>query len=58
MKLYCEKCGKLVIDLKEGSLVRKGAVAFCHGCKPKESAVPKMPYFFKKFFDNPAGYGK
>ena len=32
MKTNCRGCGCLVADIKEGSMIRKGAVMLCASC--------------------------
>lgn len=53
MKFYCDKCGKVVADILDGSKIRKGTKMVCAECyvvKPKPSQGAEMPEFMKSIF--------
>lgn len=54
MKFYCDKCGKVVADILDGSKIRKGTKMVCAECyvvRPKQSNGPEMPEFMKSILE-------
>lgn len=59
--LYCNGCTNRVMELKEGSKIRKGAVVYCASCETKRKAkeflnANRKPDVFGGLF-NGGGFG-
>ena len=51
--LNCRKCGKKLIDLEKGVIVKSGVVAYCVNCAPakKQDEPIDLPELFRSLGD-------
>ena len=51
--LNCRKCGKKLIDLEKGVIVKSGVVAYCVNCDPakKQDEPIDFPELFRSLGD-------